>query len=105
MFKNNRGFTLIEMLIVLTIIAVLILLVVPSLSGKSKEVNRKGCSALLAVVQAQADTYYLDKGSYPSSIDQLVSEKYITDEQRKCPNQETLAINKDGKVYLLSNGT
>src|SRR5699024_11489782 len=55
MFKNNRGFTLIEMLIVLMIISVLIMLIVPNLSGKTKEVNDKGCDALVSVVQTQVD--------------------------------------------------
>lgn len=41
MFKNERGFTLIEMLIVLMIISVLIILIVTNLSGKSEEVNEK----------------------------------------------------------------
>ncbi|MBD1222742.1 prepilin-type N-terminal cleavage/methylation domain-containing protein [Virgibacillus halodenitrificans] len=49
MLKNNRGFTLIEMLIVLMIISVLIILIVPNLSGKSKQVHDKGCEALVNV--------------------------------------------------------
>src|SRR5699024_4249055 len=73
MLKNNKGFTLIEMLIVLMIISVLIILSVPNLGGKSKEVNDKGCDALVSVVQAQVDAYYLDNGNYPLSLDVLKS--------------------------------
>ncbi|MEW9677525.1 competence type IV pilus major pilin ComGC [Lentibacillus sp. L22] len=97
MFKNQKGFTLIEMLIVLMIISVLIILIVPNLATKSKEVNNKGCDALVNVVQSQIDSYYVDNKSYPSSINDLVKEDYITTKQTKCPNKHTLTID-GGKV-------
>ncbi|WP_404453412.1 competence type IV pilus major pilin ComGC [Oceanobacillus kapialis] len=97
MFNNNRGFTLIEMLIVLMIISILILLFIPSLSGKSQEVDAKGCEALVAVVQAQVDAYYLDKREYPATLDILVENNYITAEQKTCSNNELLGY-ADGKV-------
>src|SRR5699024_755300 len=90
MFKNNNGFTLIEMLIVLLVISVLIILIIPNLSGKSTEVHDKGCDALVSVVQAQVDAYYLDEGQYPSSLNTLVSKGYITEDQKTCPNQKKL---------------
>jgi competence protein ComGC len=98
MFHNNRGFTLVEMLIVLMIISVLIILIVPNLGGKSADVNEKGCNALISVVQAQADAYYLETNSHVSSIDDLKSEGYITTEQTKCPNGKDLIIDENNKV-------
>ncbi|GGK03237.1 competence protein ComGC [Lentibacillus kapialis] len=97
MFKNERGFTLIEMLIVLMIISVLIILIVPNLGKKSEEVHDKGCEALVSVVQAQADAYLIDTGAYPASIDTLVGE-YIESEQTTCPDDRTLTIAGDGTV-------
>ncbi|MEN1970576.1 competence type IV pilus major pilin ComGC [Lentibacillus sp. N15] len=97
MFKNQKGFTLIEMLIVLMIISVLIILIVPNLASKSKDVNEKGCDALKAVVQSQADAYYVDKKKNATDTADLVSGKYITDEQTSCPNGDPIVIN-DGKV-------
>lgn len=98
MFKNEKAFTLIEMLIVLAIISVLIILIVPNLSTKSSEVNEKGCQALIGVVQAQVDAYYLDNGNYPGKLDDLVGD-YITNEQLTCPNQIDLKYDEThGKV-------
>jgi len=99
MFKNERGFTLIEMLIVLMIISVLIILIVPNLSGKSEEVNEKGCEALVAVVQAQVDTFYLDYDRYPEDLMELQNKEYITDNQRSCSDQQKLQY-KNGRVYI-----
>jgi len=98
MFKKENGFTLIEMLIVLAIISVLIILIVPNLTGKSSEVNEKGCDALVKVVQTQVNAYHLDHGHYPSQLTNLV-DKYITDDQLTCPNGVELKY-KDGKVSL-----
>ncbi|WP_443089748.1 competence type IV pilus major pilin ComGC [Virgibacillus sp. MG-45] len=97
MFRNNRGFTLIEMLIVLMIISVLMILIIPNLSGKSDQVYKKGCKALVSVVQAQVDAYQLDKGSIPNDLDTLVVAGYITPEQKQCPNGEGI-IYENGKV-------
>ncbi|MFB4166459.1 competence type IV pilus major pilin ComGC [Virgibacillus sp. JSM 102003] len=102
MFKNQKGFTLIEMLIVLMIISVLIILMVPNLSDKSKEVYDKGCNALVSVVQAQVDAYYIETNSYPVDLDTLETEGYITEEQKKCPDDTFLQIttNTDDKAIV-----
>lgn len=98
MLNNQKGFTLIEMLIVLMIISVLIILIVPNLGKKGKEVNEKGCHALVSVVQAQTDAYILEKGSAPTSLDVLVNDGYIKEEQKTCSNNKVLSINAAGKV-------
>ncbi|APC48265.1 competence type IV pilus major pilin ComGC [Virgibacillus halodenitrificans] len=97
MLKNNRGFTLIEMLIVLMIISVLIILIVPNLSGKSKQVHDKGCEALVNVVQAQVDLYHLEEGNLPPTLDSLIQGKYIKASQTECPSKEKLKY-EDGIV-------
>ncbi|MGY0692930.1 competence type IV pilus major pilin ComGC [Virgibacillus sp. FSP13] len=98
MFKNQKGFTLIEMLIVLMIISVLIILIVPNLGKKGQEVNSKGCEALVSVVQAQVDAHYLEKNKYPTSLQNMVDE-YITKEQITCPSNKKLNYNSStGKV-------
>lgn len=97
MFKNNSGFTLIEMLIVLMIISVLIILIVPKLSDSSEGINKKGCDALEAVVQAQANLFRFEKGREPADIAELVGENYITSEQEKCSNN-TILIYENGVV-------
>ncbi|HEY4602630.1 MAG TPA: competence type IV pilus major pilin ComGC [Cerasibacillus sp.] len=107
MIKNQKGFTLIEMLIVLMIISVLIILIVPNLTGKTKEVNTKGCDALVAVVQAQVESYALDNGSFPPSLQTLVSEEYITDQQLYCGNAADNPLRYDpekGRVLPPSDG-
>lgn len=97
MFKNNRGFTLIEMLIVLMVISVLIILFVPNLSDRSGDVHGTGCEALVSLVQGQAELYEVEKSNQPEDLDDLVGE-YITEDQTECSNGEVLTIDADGTV-------
>ncbi|WP_249871108.1 competence type IV pilus major pilin ComGC [Oceanobacillus saliphilus] len=101
MLKNNKGFTLIEMLIVLMIISVLIILIVPNLGDKGSEVHSKGCDALVSVVQAQVDAFYLEKGVYPVSLDAMIPD-YINKEQETCQNGKKLGYSLDGSKGTVS---
>lgn len=72
--RRRRGFTLIEMLIVIVVIAILALIVIPRLLSagqKAKEAALKGDLHMLrnAVQQFEADC-----GDYPAALDQLMSQ-------------------------------
>ena len=69
--NNKKGFTLIEMVLVLFIISVLMLLIIPNLSGKKNAIEAQGNEALQTVVQAQADMYELDTGVEASNFEEL----------------------------------
>ncbi|CZQ87521.1 bacterial general secretion pathway protein g-type pilin [Trichococcus palustris] len=79
--NNKRGFTLIEMVLVLFIISVLMLLIIPNLSGKKNAIEAQGNAALQTVVQAQADMYELDKGVEAGTFAELQADKYINQKQ------------------------
>ncbi|WP_018933839.1 competence type IV pilus major pilin ComGC [Gracilibacillus lacisalsi] len=66
--KNNKGFTLIEMLIVLAVISILLILFIPNLASKSENINEQGCEALLTMVENQLIAYELDEGSKPDNL-------------------------------------
>ena len=73
----RRGFTLIELMVVLTIVALLLTLAVPRYFGsidKSKEaVLRENLNQMRDAISR----YYSDKGKYPESLDALATEKYL----------------------------
>lgn len=75
-----KGFTLLEMLIVLLIISVLILLFAPNLSKQKDSIDQKGNAAIVKVVETQMDVYRLENDQVPT-VETLLSEGYITQEQ------------------------
>lgn len=75
--SSLRGFTLIEMLVVMTIVALLLTVALPRYFGsleKSKEVVLK---ENLQVLRVTLDRFYADKGRYPETLEELVENKYL----------------------------
>lgn len=70
--NNNRGFTLIEMMIVLLVISVLLIITIPNVTKHNSKINSKGCDAFVKMVQAQVQAYEIDKKALPSNIQDLV---------------------------------
>lgn len=66
--RNERGFTLIELMIVIVIIAALAAFVVPRLTGRSEEALITACRAdLKGNLSMALRLYEVDNGKYPST--------------------------------------
>lgn len=94
----KKGFTILEMIIVLTIIALILLLTVPNIQQKKEIINKKGCSSLVEVVNAQILLYEVENDEKPSSIDELIKKGYLKKEQKKCPDGKSIYI-LNGQAY------
>ena len=75
--KNNAGFTLIELMIVMAIIGVLAVIAVPSFTAAIKHAREAVLKEDLHVLRAAIDSYTMDKQKAPQSLDDLVQEGYL----------------------------
>lgn len=75
-----KGFTLVEMLVVLGIISLLLLLFVPNLSKQKAAVQEKGNAAVIKVVESQMELYELEHDEEATVAD-LQAKGYITPKQ------------------------
>lgn len=89
---NSKGFTMLEMMIVILVVALLFLLTVPNINHVMGIIQKKGCDAQLSVVDAAILQYFMEYNVYPSSIDQLISEELMSEEQRACQNGKSITI-------------
>ncbi|MCF6094209.1 prepilin-type N-terminal cleavage/methylation domain-containing protein [Microaerobacter geothermalis] len=79
--KEENGFTLVEVIIVLFIMGILISLAMPTFQGAIENAQKKGCEANLKMLRTQVENYYYDNDrTYPSETDwmnTLINEKYL----------------------------
>lgn len=85
--KKEDGFTLVEMTIVLLVIAILMIVFLPNISGVNTRVTTSTDEALVQTINAQKLLYKAEKGVDPEPIDKLVEEGYITSDQLKKYNE------------------
>lgn len=75
--KKNPGFTLVELMVVLTVIALLLSVVVPDYVGRMKRAEEAALQENLAVMRDALDKHYADAGRYPATLEELVSKRYL----------------------------
>ena len=66
-FKRSHGFTLIEIMIVVVIIAILAAVVVPKILDRPDQARAIAAKADIAVIMQQLKSYRLDNTFYPST--------------------------------------
>ena len=71
--RNSRGFTLIEMLIVIVVIAILALIVIPRLLGAGRKAKESALRGDLQQLRNAIQQFEADCGDYPSAISQLMT--------------------------------
>lgn len=79
--KKNKGFTLVELLVVLSILALLLTLAVPKYFTSIEKAKDATLKQDLNTLRESLDKYYADNGKYPNTLEDLVEHKYI----RKLP--------------------
>ena len=75
--KRMRGFTLVELMVVLTVIALLLSVVVPDYVGRVRRAEEAVLKENLVVMRDALDKHYADAGKYPGSLEELVAKRYL----------------------------
>lgn len=84
--SNSRGFTLLEIIVVITIIALLTALVAPRFFGHVDQSRQVDAQAQIGLLGQALDLYRLEKGKYPSNEEGLkVLKPYLKKELPKDP--------------------
>jgi general secretion pathway protein G len=72
-----RGFTLIELIVVMAIVALLVSIAAPRYFGSLHKSKETVLRETLAVTRDALDKHYGDTGTYPDSLEILISKRYL----------------------------
>lgn len=106
--RNNRGFTLLEALLVVFILGMIAALIVPRFLFAKESAAEKTCKNNIATLNTQVEKYQHDTGEWPDSIQNLIDgydpdgagplspKLYLPDGMPLCPSGGVYAFDPDG---------
>jgi general secretion pathway protein G len=74
---KEKGFTLIELIIVISLIGILVGLGIPNFKNATKRARETVLKENLFTLRKLINQFYVDKGYYPQSLQTLVDEEYL----------------------------
>jgi len=74
---GKKGYTLLELMIVVAIVSILVTLAIPTFQQSAMKAKEAALKQNLFTMRAVLDQYYADRGDYPASLETLVEEKYL----------------------------
>lgn len=75
--RKRGGFTLIELMVVMSIIALLLTIALPRYFGSVERAREATLRQSLAVMRDAIDKFHADQGRYPSELAELEKLRYI----------------------------
>lgn len=75
--RNNSGFTIVELLVVIVVIAILVALTLPNLFGLQRRARDDDRKNDLKNVQTALESYFTDEQNYPAALATLAPD-YLT---------------------------
>lgn len=71
--EKEKGFTLLEILIVVAIIGLLASLIIPNIIGRYEKSKEEIAKAQIEMLSTAVEAFKLDMGRYPNSLDELIN--------------------------------
>jgi len=90
---NKKGFTLVELLIVVLILGALAAIAIPRITASATTARANACKANQSIMNSQTELYRADIGAYPASLVALTSDaNYFPDGLPECPSSGTYTM-------------
>ncbi|MBU4194041.1 MAG: prepilin-type N-terminal cleavage/methylation domain-containing protein [Actinobacteria bacterium] len=95
--KGSKGFTLIELMIVILIIAILVAIAIPVFLAARANAQRRTCQANLRTLEGACSTYMADANVYPGTLADMETGLYkVLKTVPRCPKNAGTAYSYIG---------
>ncbi|MGQ0750114.1 MAG: type II secretion system protein [Betaproteobacteria bacterium] len=75
--SSRAGFTLVELMVVLAVIALLVSIVAPHYAGRVNRAEEAVLRENLTIMREALDRHFADAGRYPATLEELVAKRYL----------------------------
>jgi len=83
---RKKGFTLVELLVVVLILGALAAIAVPRIIGGATNAKINACKTNVDLVNSQIELYYANEGDWPAQLSTVTSDpNYFPDGAPECP--------------------
>jgi len=71
--RNQKGFTLIEVLLIVVILGIIAAIAIPRLMASKQEAQTSSCHSNCANINTALEKYYFDSGTYPADTTAMLA--------------------------------
>jgi len=97
--RNNCGFTLVELLVVVLILGALAFVAIPRIGQSATTAKVNACDTNVDLLNAQIELYYATTGEWPSTLGTITgNEDYFPDGAPECPYSEDYVMGTNHRV-------
>ena len=105
MLRNQKGFTLMELMIVIVIIGVLAAIGVPAYNSYVAKAKKTVCFTNLRVLNTAVEMHKMEKGAAPADIDALAAYMDVDDyDSLECPTGGEYSLTAAGVPTCSKHG-
>ena len=84
--RTRKGFTLVELLVVVLILGALAAIAVPRIIGGATNAKINACKTNVDLINSQVELYYANRGAWPATLPTLTTDpNYFPDGTPACP--------------------